>query len=77
MSVDEICRYIQNIKVAARAKGQHTLVLRSGDIHKDLKLDNRMPSVCRAMYRCMNSGDVILHTTPKGFSSTIEIQYKL
>ena len=77
MSIKEICQYIQETKTAARAKGQKILVLRSGDIHKDLNLCRRMPSVCRAMYRCVETGDIVLHTTPSGNSSTIEIQYNL
>ena len=61
----------------AREHGEECIVLKSGEIHKDLGLKNRMPSVCKAMYDCMEIGDVILHTTPSGFSSTIEIQYML
>ena len=77
MSVNDIREYINELKKSAKEKGKNTLILRSGDIHKDLGLKQLMPSVCKAMYDCMKSGDVILHTTPKGRSSTIEIEYKL
>ena len=77
MTTKEIREYIIARKMDAKSKGQTSLVLRSGDIHKDLNLKDRMPPVCDAMYQCMTEGDRILHTTPKGKSSTIEIEYKL
>ena len=76
-STEEIRRYIEEQKVSARADGAAVLVLRSGDIHKALGLKNAMPQVCNAMYQAMEAADVILHTTPKGKSSTIEIEYKV
>lgn len=77
MSIREISDYIEMLKSNARVAGKKVLVLKSGDIHKDLNLNRRMPSVCRAMYYCQKEGDVVLHTTPSGFSSTIEIEYQL
>ncbi len=77
MTIEQIREYIRELKRQARASGKETLVLRSGDIHKDLNLKNWMPPVCNAMRQCMNLGDVVLHTTPSGNSSTIEIEYKL
>ena len=77
MTTKEIREYIIARKMDAKSKGKVSLVLRSGDIHKDLNLKDRMPPVCDAMYQCMMDGDKILHTTPSGKSSTIEIEYKL
>ena len=77
MTMQEIREHIIARKMDAKQKGQLVLVLRSGDVHKDLNLNKRMPSVCNAMYQCMVDGDRILHTTPSGKSSTIEIQYNL
>ena len=71
----EIREYITELKEAARKAGKTTLVLRSGDIHKDLGLTRAMPQVCNAMWQLMNEGDVVLHTTPSNLSSTIEIEY--
>ena len=76
-TMEEIRRYIMGLKVSARETGKKYIVLRSGDIHKDLNLSNAMPSVCNAMRQVMNTGDIVLHTTPSGNSSTIEIQYNL
>lgn len=77
MSTDEIRAYIDQLKFNARSNGKKTLVLKSGDIHKDLNLKSAMPQVCNAMYDRMETGDNVLHTTPSGFSSTITIEYKL
>ena len=77
IGTDDIRRYIGDLKAIARAEGKSSIVLRSGEIHKDLDLKNAMPQVCNAMRQSMGEGDVVLHTTPSGNSSTIEIQYKL
>ena len=77
MTTKEIKEYIQKLKANAKEAGHKVIVLRSGDIHKDLNLKNSMPSVCNAMRQCMEPLDVVKHTTPSGKSSTIEIEYKL
>ena len=61
----------------AKSRGDDFCVLISGDIHKEMKLENRMPAVCSVMKQLMGSKDQILHTTPKGVSSTIKINYHL
>jgi len=73
----EVMDYIQELFKNERSLGKKTIVLVSGDIHKDMELNQRMPTVCDAMYALMKSGDIVLHTTPSGKSSTIEIEYQL
>ena len=77
MTTNDIREYICELKKTAKSNGESFLVLRSGNIHKDLNLKDAMPQVCNAMRQAMNTGDTILHTTPSGNSSTIEIQYNL
>ncbi|MDD6094764.1 MAG: hypothetical protein PUC29_03365 [Clostridia bacterium] len=77
MTTNDICEYINELKRNAKECGKIVLVLRSGDIHKDLGLRNAMPQVCNAMRHCMRESDIVLHTTPSGYSCTIEIEYKL
>ena len=77
MTTKQIREYIQDKKIKARQNGKSSLVLKSGDLHKELNLDKSLPMVCNAMWQCMNDTDVVLHTTPKGQSSTIEIEYKV
>lgn len=73
----EIVRYILRTLAQHQAKGETSCTLISGEIHKSLGLKNKMPSVCNAMYQAMDSGDVVVHTTPSGKSSTIQICYQL
>ena len=75
ISTDDIRQYIIELKKSAKESGKKFIVLKSGNIHKVLKLKSAMPQVCNAMRQSMNEGDVVLHTTPSGNSSTIEIQY--
>ena len=75
ITTDDIRQHILALKKAAQAAEKPFIILKSGDIHKELNLKSRMPQVCNAMRQAMNKGDVVLHTTPSGNSSTIEIQY--
>ena len=75
ISTDDIRHHIVELKKTAKESGNKFIVLKSGDIHKELNLKSRMPQVCNAMRQSMNEGDIVLHTTPSGNSSTIEIQY--
>ena len=76
-TTDDIRKYIQTLKANAKVSGKDTIILRSGDIHKDMGLKNALPQVCNAMRQSMQKTDIILHTTPSGNSSTIEIAYKV
>ena len=77
ITTDDIRQYILELKKAAKDAGKSFIVLKSGDIHKELNLKSIMPQVCNAMRQSMNEGDIVLHTTPSGNSSTIEIQYNV
>ena len=77
ITTEDIRRYIISLITTAKNAGKSCIILRSGDIHKELMLKNAMPQVCNAMRQAMKEGDVVVHTTPSGNSSTIEIQYNL
>jgi len=73
----EIRKYILEQKRLAYEQGLTCVTLKANDIHKAMGLKSRMPAVCNAMKQSMNPGDVVLHETTSGFSSTYEIQYNL
>lgn len=73
----EITAYIRGEMEQAKKNGKTEITLVSGEIHNELGYEQRMPSVCRAMYKCMNTMDVVMHSTPSGNSSTISIKYFL
>lgn len=77
ISTKELREYIELLKENARSRSENHIILRSGNIHKELGLKSMMPSICNAMRQCMADGDVILHQTPSGNSSTLEIKYYL
>lgn len=74
---EEIIGYIHDEMILAKNRGLAEVTLISGEIHNLLDYTNRMPSICQAMYKCMGSKDVIMHTTPSCKSSTITIKYFL
>ena len=77
VSTDDIRQYISRRKSEAKAGGAEFIVLKSGDIHRELNLKSSLPMVCNAMRQSMEDGDSFIHTTPSGSSSTIEIRYNL
>ena len=77
VSTGEICRYIKELKACAKMQGEDKIVLIARDIHRQLGLKSRFPTVCNAMRQCMEENDTILFQPPKGNSSTLEIEYRL
>ena len=77
MGTPEIKKYIFDLKVEAMNNGEKSLELVANNIHKALKLKNRMPMVCNAMRQAMNENDIILEQPASGYSSTLKIRYYL
>ena len=77
ITTKDICKYIKELKILAKAEGKNSIILISRDIHKQLELKSRFPMVCNAMRQCMEENDNIIFQPPKGNSSTLEIEYKL
>lgn len=75
--VDRAKTYIQGCKRMSFESGYDNLILRSGDVQKDLGVSNRVPSICMAMRDCMQPGDVVLEEPPSGFSTRLTIKYDL
>ena len=75
-TADIVCYLLQTL-TQHQTQGETSCTLTSGIIHKAMGLKNKMPSVCSAMYQVMEPGDVVVHTTPSGKSSTIQICYQL
>lgn len=73
----DIRDYIEAQKAEAKNRGEEFIVLRASDLHRINRLRNGMPIVCNAMRQCMRENDVVLHQTPSGYSSSLEIKYFL
>ncbi|GFZ94018.1 hypothetical protein GCM10008018_45600 [Paenibacillus marchantiophytorum] len=76
-STEKIREYIIEVLNQAKAQGVTIIDLRSGDIHKNLKLANRMPSICSAMVSLGAFNFEIINDTPSGASSTKVVRYFL
>lgn len=77
VSTADIRAHIERRKLAAAERGEPSITLKAGDIHRELKLKSRFPMVCNAMRQCMEEGDQVVFETPSGYSSTLEIRYDL
>ena len=77
LKTQDIRDYIEELKSNAKKEGENILVLKAGNIHREKHLKCAMPMVCNAMRQCMQEGDEVLRKTPSGYSSTLEIKYKL
>lgn len=77
VSTADIRAYIQEQKRLAEENGETELVFKASDIHRNLNMKNRIPMVTNAMRQCMGEDDEVLHDTPSGKSSTLEIKYYL
>lgn len=77
VSMKDIREYIQQQKENAKENGNDSLCLTARDIHSDMKLKSSYPMVCNAMRQLMEEQDIVIHETPSGNSSTLEIKYIL
>ena len=73
----DIRDFIEAQKMEAKNRGEEFIVLRASDLHRINRLKNAMPMVCNAMRQCMEENDIVLHETPSGYSSSLEIKYFL
>lgn len=75
--VQEVMAYLEGKLMEASEEGRKSLTIRSGQVHSEMNLKNRMPTVCSAMYKLMKNGDVIEEQPPKGKGSRLVVTYKI
>ena len=67
--------------LAAIARGASSLVIRAGDLHREVGSypghDHQMPNCCSVMRQEMRSDDSIVSSPPSGKGASLEIRYKL
>lgn len=77
LGVNDVYEYIEGVLQNAKSNHSKYIELTSRDIHKDLKLVRRMPTVCDAMYKLKKPTDIIIYSPPKGKGSSLCIRYYL
>ena len=75
ITTEAIRFYINRMIESARNDGKSSIVIVARDVHNGLNLKRSYPMVCNAMRHCMKHGDVVIHSTESGYSSTLEIKY--
>lgn len=81
-NTDRIREKLDDIFSVAAREGASAIDVVSGELHQLTVFNtgshhNQMPSVCNVMHERLRAGDVVLHETPSGQSSTLKIRYKL
>ena len=74
---EEITSYIISLLEKAAEDGLSVFEISSGQIHKGMKLKNRIPSVCNAMVKINDYPHEIIKDTASGNSSTKIVRYYL
>jgi translation initiation factor IF-1 len=54
-----------------------SIEVKSGNLHKLLNAENRMPTVCNAMRKLMQDGDEIIAEPPRRDGNNVRIKYYL
>ncbi|MBW3112506.1 hypothetical protein KYJ26_11730 [Bacillus sp. MCCB 382] len=74
---DSIRKHIMTILNEEANRGSFYIDIRSGDIHKEMGLRNRIVPVCNAMLSLGAYRYQVLHRTASGFSTTNVVRYFL
>ena len=65
------------LKEEARKNGKTEINIIARDVVHHFGRNDRIVTICGGMRKAKNPGDVVVHTPPKGNSTTFEIKYKL
>ena len=77
MSERDVGKYIQEKILSAKKRGETEITLVSGDIQKELFLQDGLEEICTAMQKLAEPGDEILRR-PKSLSTAgLAIKYHL
>lgn len=76
-TIEEVREHIRIKKRNAKNDRISFIELKAGDIHKELRMSNAMPTVCNGMYQLVDGKDEILYQPPKELGSRVRIRYYL
>ena len=77
VGVNDVVRYLKDKFEQAKKNNKEEIIIRSGEIHSELGLKDRMPTVCNAMYKLQTSKDEVVEKPNKGYGSRLVIKYLL
>lgn len=80
---EEVLKHVEKAYVEpARQRGEPTIQVRAGDVHRDLRWTNRVPSVCTALasqklQKAIGAELIGKQGPPSGFSTSVVYTYRL
>ena len=80
---EQVLRHIETVYVVpARQRGESTIRVKAGDVHRDLHWANRVPSVCttlssQKLQRAVGIELIAKDGPPSGQSTTVVFTYRL
>ena len=77
IGVSDIVLYLKDKFEQAKKNSMKEIIIRSGEIHSELGLKDRMPTVCNAMYKLQTPKDEVLEKPNKGYGARLVIKYIL
>lgn len=75
LGVDDVYDHLCNLLEKAKENDLEHLEVKAGNIHNELGLEHRMPTVCDAMYKLKKENDIIMYSPPKGKGSRLTIKF--
>ena len=77
MSERDVGKYIQEKILSAKKRGESAITLVSGDIQKELFLQDALEEICKAMQKLAEPGDEILRRPKSLRTAGLAIKYHL
>jgi len=77
VGVNDVVRYLKDKFEQTKKNNKEEITIRSGEIHSELGLKDRMPTVCNAMYKLQTSKDEVVEKPNKGYGARLVIKYLL
>lgn len=75
--VNDVVQYLSDKFEQAKKNNKEEITIRSGEIHSELGLKDRMPTVCNAMYKLQTPRDEVVEKPNKGYGARLVIKYFL
>lgn len=77
VGVNDVVLYLKDKFEQTKKNNRKEITIRSGEIHSELGLKDRMPTVCNAMYKLQTPKDEVVEKPNKGYGARLVIKYFL
>ncbi len=77
LTVPDVEQELRRQLAHAQQSGLGLVDIRAGELHRDVKGEDRMPLVCHVMRKLMVSPDEVLSGPPSGQGASLVVRYRL